>query len=123
MKTIMVVDDEADIVKIACTALNLQGYNTVQASSGKECLQLLETGVKPDLIVLDIMMPEMDGYTVCKKIKSDERLKKIIVVMLSAKTQNRNVVDGYKSGADGYITKPFEPNKLVSEIKIYLGMV
>src|SRR5271157_4241568 len=98
MKTIMVVDDEADIIKLACTTLNLQGYNTVQATSGKECMRLLETGVKPDLVLLDIMMPEMDGYAVCKKIKSDEKLKNIVVVMLSAKTQNRNVVDGYKSG-------------------------
>jgi CheY-like chemotaxis protein len=120
---IMVVDDEPDIVKVACATLDMNGFDTIKAMSGAECMKLLESGVRPDLILLDIMMPEMDGYAVCQKIKMDERFKKILVVMLSAKTQNRDVVDAYHTGADGYITKPFDPYKMITEIKVYLGLI
>jgi CheY-like chemotaxis protein len=118
---IMVVDDEADVLKVVITTLAIHGFETVPAVSGQECLGLLENGIKPALILLDIMMPGMDGFEVCRKIREDEKYRDMKIVMLSAKNQNRDAVDAYKYGADGFITKPFNPDKLVSDVKIFIG--
>jgi CheY-like chemotaxis protein len=117
----MVVDDEADVLKVVITTLAIHGFETVPAVSGQECLGLLENGIKPALILLDIMMPGMDGFEVCRKIREDEKYRDMKIVMLSAKNQNRDAVDAYKYGADGFITKPFNPDKLVSDVKIFIG--
>jgi|ERR1035437_542902 CheY-like chemotaxis protein len=117
----MAVDDEPDILKVVSITLVMNGFETVTAASGQECLAMLEKGVRPALILLDLMMPGMDGFEVCRKIRAVEKYRDIKIVMLTAKAQNRDAVDSYKFGADGFITKPFEPDKLISDMKLFLG--
>jgi len=117
---ILVVDDEIYIVHILDFSLGMEGYEVVTALDGEEALRKA-TESKPDLIVLDIMMPKMDGYETCKALKSDERTKDIPVILLSAKGRNVDMQTGYDVGADEYITKPFSPRKLVDRINTMLG--
>lgn len=119
---VMVVDDEPDIVTLVCKTLEINGMEAIRASSGAECLELLKKGESPDVIILDIMMPEKDGYAVCREIKTNAAYKDIVIIVLTAKTQNRDQVDSYKCGADGYLTKPFDPKDLISEIKTFTDM-
>ena len=117
---ILVVDDEIYIVHILDFSLGMEGYEVVTALDGEEGLQKA-IEFKPDLIVLDIMMPKMDGYETCKALKADERTKSIPVILLSAKGRNVDMQTGYDVGADEYITKPFSPRKLVDRINAMLG--
>jgi len=117
---ILVVDDEIYIVHILDFSLGMEGYEVVTALDGEEALRKA-TESKPDLIVLDIMMPKMDGYETCKALKADERTKDIPVILLSAKGRNVDMQTGYDVGADEYITKPFSPRKLVDRINTMLG--
>ena len=117
---ILVVDDEIYIVHILDFSLGMEGYEVVTALDGEEGLQKA-IEFKPDLIVLDIMMPKMDGYETCKALKADERTKHIPVILLSAKGRNVDMQTGYDVGADEYITKPFSPRKLVDRINAMLG--
>jgi CheY-like chemotaxis protein len=119
-KTIMVVDDNPDIITIVRTILEGKGFNVVSASSGAECLQALKSQ-KPDLIVLDIMMPEMDGLEVLTRLKSMSEFTNVPVVLLTAKVQYEDVLGGYKLGADYYITKPFTSTQLINGINLLLG--
>jgi len=115
---VMIVDDEENIVKVVQIALELANYEVIEAFSGEECLDKLQkNGIKPDLILLDIMMPGISGYEACKKIKMDEKLKNIKVVMLTAKGQKGDAEEGLKSGADDYIIKPFDPYELIEQVK------
>ena len=104
---ILVVDDEIYIVHILDFSLGMEGYEVITALDGEEALEKLKE-VKPDLIVLDIMMPKMDGYETCKVLKSNEETKV-------------DMQTGYDVGADDYITKPFSPRKLVDRINTMLG--
>ena len=117
---ILVVDDEIYIVHILDFSLGMEGYEVVTALDGEEGLQKA-IEFKPDLVVLDIMMPKMDGYETCKALKADERTKNIPVILLSAKGRNVDMQTGYDVGADEYITKPFSPRKLVDRINAMLG--
>jgi two-component system, OmpR family, alkaline phosphatase synthesis response regulator PhoP len=117
---ILVVDDEIYIVHILDFSLGMEGYEVVTALDGEEGLQKA-IEFKPDLIVLDIMMPKMDGYETCKALKADEQTKHIPVILLSAKGRNVDMQTGYDVGADEYITKPFSPRKLVDRINAMLG--
>ena len=117
---ILVVDDEIYIVHILDFSLGMEGYEVVTALDGEEGLQKA-IEFKPDLIVLDIMMPKMDGYETCKALKADERTKNVPVILLSAKGRNVDMQTGYDVGADEYITKPFSPRKLVDRINTMLG--
>ena len=119
-KTIMVVDDNPDIITIVRTILEGKGFNVLSASSGAECLEALKSH-KPDLIVLDIMMPEMDGLEVLTRLKSMSEFTNIPVVLLTAKVQYEDVLGGYKLGADYYITKPFTSTQLINGINLLLG--
>ena len=119
-KTIMVVDDNPDIITIIKTILEGKGYNVVSASSGQELLNLLKNQ-KPDLIILDIMMPEMDGLEVLTKLKGVTDTTSIPVILLTAKVQYEDVLGGYKLGADYYITKPFTSTQLINGINLLLG--
>ncbi len=119
-KTIMVVDDNPDIITIVKTILEGKGYNVASAYSGKELLAHLENQ-KPDLIVLDIMMPEMDGLEVLTKLKETSETASIPVILLTAKVQYEDVLGGYKLGADYYITKPFTSTQLINGINLLLG--
>ncbi len=119
-KTIMVVDDNPDIITIVRTILEGKGYSVMSAYSGPELLTLLE-GQKPDLIVLDIMMPQMDGLEVLTRLKGAADTASIPVILLTAKVQYEDVLGGYKLGADYYITKPFTSTQLLNGINLLLG--
>ena len=117
---ILVVDDEVYIVHILDFSLGMEGYEVVTALDGEEALAKVKSE-KPDLIVLDIMMPKLDGYETCRILKSDPEVKHIPVILLSAKGRNVDQQMGFQVGADDYITKPFSPRKLVERIKLILG--
>jgi two-component system alkaline phosphatase synthesis response regulator PhoP len=117
---ILVVDDEIYIVHILDFSLGMEGYDVVTALDGEQALEKIKSE-KPDLIVLDIMMPKLDGYEVCKTIKSDPATKHVPVILLSAKGRNVDQKMGFDVGADDYITKPFSPRKLVERINQLLG--
>ena len=119
-KTIMVVDDNPDIITIVKTILEGKGFSVFSASSGAELLNMLK-GQKPDLIILDIMMPEMDGLEVLSRLKAASETATIPVILLTAKVQYEDVLGGYKLGADYYITKPFTSTQLVNGINLLLG--
>jgi len=119
-KTIMVVDDNPDISTIVKTILEGRGFTVFSASSGPELLSLLPTQ-KCDLIILDIMMPEMDGLEVLTRLKGKVETSTIPVILLTAKVQYEDVLGGYKLGADYYITKPFTSTQLVNGINLLLG--
>jgi two-component system, OmpR family, alkaline phosphatase synthesis response regulator PhoP len=119
-KTIMVVDDNPDIITIVKTILEGRGFTVFSASSGPELLNLLPTQ-RADLIILDIMMPEMDGLEVLTRLKGKTETSTIPVILLTAKVQYEDVLGGYKLGADYYITKPFTSTQLVNGINLLLG--
>ncbi len=119
-KTVMVVDDNPDIVTIVKTILEGKGYGVQSAYSGQEVFNLLEEQ-KPDLIVLDIMMPQMDGLEVLTRLKGEPSTAAIPVILLTAKVQYEDVLGGYKMGADYYITKPFTSTQLLNGINLLLG--
>ena len=119
-KTIMVVDDNPDIITIVKTILEGRGYTVFSASSGPELLSMLPNH-KPDLIILDIMMPEMDGLEVLTRLKGKSETATTPVILLTAKVQYEDVLGGYKLGADYYITKPFTSTQLVNGINLLLG--
>jgi DNA-binding response OmpR family regulator len=112
---IMVVDDEPDIVKLVKISLEMANYDVIEAFSGIEALEKTKEGL-PDLFLLDIMMPDMNGYEVCEKLKADDSTKNIPVVMLTAKGQKGDAEQGLKVGAEDYIIKPFDPYELGEQI-------
>lgn len=116
---ILIVDDEKDIVKMLDYNLKKEGYRTVIASDGEEAMDRA-TREHPDLIVLDLMLPEVDGLEVCKTLKSEPRTASIPIIMLTAKTREADKVVGLELGADDYVTKPFSPRELVARIKAIL---
>ena len=117
---ILVVDDEIYIVHILDFSLGMEGYEVLTALDGEQALERLKAD-KPDLIVLDIMMPTLDGYEVCRTIKTNPETQHIPVILLSAKGRNVDQKMGFDVGADDYITKPFSPRKLVERINALLG--
>ena len=117
---ILVVDDEIYIVHILDFSLGMEGYEVVTALDGEQALEKARSE-KPDLIVLDIMMPKLDGYETCKRLKADPATKDVPVILLSAKGRNVDQKVGFEVGADDYITKPFSPRKLVERINAILG--
>ncbi len=119
-KNIMVVDDNSDIVTIVKTLLEGKGYRVQSASSGQEVFILLAKQ-KPDLIILDIMMPRMDGLEVLTRLKSDSNTRPIPVVLLTAKQPDEAIYGGYDIWADSYITKPFTNPQLLNVINRLIG--
>jgi two-component system alkaline phosphatase synthesis response regulator PhoP len=117
---ILVVDDEIYIVHILDFSLGMEGYEVITALDGEQALEKARAE-KPDLIVLDIMMPKLDGYETCKILKAEADTKDIPVILLSAKGRNVDQKIGFEVGADDYITKPFSPRKLVERINAILG--
>ena len=115
-KRILIVDDEEGIVKLVKMYLEHHCYEVITANDGHEGLSKAKTE-KPDLIVLDLMLPKMDGYKVCGLLKRDARYAKTPVILFTAKAQEKDVKLGQEVGADAYITKPFEPEVLLSKIE------
>lgn len=112
---IMVIDDEPDIVKLVKISLEMANFEVIEATSGKQALEKVRE-VVPDLFLLDIMMPEMNGYEVCEKLKQDPTTKNVPIVMLTAKGQKGDAEQGLRVGADDYIIKPFDPYELGEQI-------
>lgn len=120
-KTILIVDDEPDIVNLTEKFLNLGEYNTITCSNGKEAMKIIEEKHEEiALMLLDIMMPGKSGYSVLEEIKSDDRYKDIIVILFTVKSFNEDIQKGKKLGADGYITKPFSGKQLLKLIQAQL---
>jgi len=116
---ILIVDDEEDILELIRYNLTKEGYKVVCAPSGEVAIQMARTE-SPDLIVLDLMLPGIDGLDVCRVLKNDPKTKQITVIMLSAKGEEADVVTGLELGADDYITKPFSPRVLLARVKTAL---
>src|SRR3954452_16445741 len=119
MSKILIVDDEPTIVELLEEHLRSEGYDTSHAYSGEEALQMLERDV-PDLVLLDLMLPGMDGYEVCRLMQKDSRLNHIPVIMLTARSAVQNKVLGYQRGADDYVVKPFDPDELSVRVRAQL---
>ena len=115
-KRILVVDDTEDVVKVVKMYLEHHDYEVITTNDGQEGLEKAKTE-KPDLIVLDLMLPRMNGYKVCGLLKRDTRYAKIPIILFTAKTQEKDIKLGEEVGADAYITKPFEPEVLLSKIE------
>jgi len=115
-KRILIVDDEDGIVKLVKMYLEHHRYEVITADDGQEGLEKAKTD-KPDLIVLDLMLPKINGYKVCGLLKKDTRYVKIPVILFTAKTQEKDAKLGEEVGADAYLTKPFEPEVLLAKIK------
>ena len=115
-KRILIVDDEEGIVKVVKMYLEHHRYEVITADDGQEGLEKTRTE-KPDLIVLDLMLPKINGYKVCGLLKKDTRYAKTPVIMFTAKSQEKDIKLGEEVGADAYITKPFEPEILLAKIK------
>ena len=117
---ILVVDDDLDTLKLVGMMLQRQGYNIVAAINGAQALSKVPTE-KPDLILLDVMMPDIDGFEVCKRIRSDPAFASVPILMFTAKTQVDDKVQGFESGADDYLPKPTHPAELLAHVKALLG--
>lgn len=114
-KLVFIVDDEKDIRELISVNLKLYGFKTKEFSNGNSMLEYIKN-TKPDLILLDVMMPGIDGINVCKILKSNEETLKIPVMLLTVKGQISDIENGFKAGADFYVTKPFSPSKLIEKI-------
>ncbi len=119
-KKILVVDDEVDLVKTIQFSLELEGYKVLVSYNGEDALNQARKE-NPDLILLDIMLPKLDGYKVCRLLKFDEQYKHIPILMMTAKTQEKDKLMGKETGANEYITKPFDMEELMEKIKAYLN--
>ena len=115
-KKILVVDDELHLIEMVQMRLEANGYEVITANDGEEGLEKAKSE-KPDLILLDVMMPKMDGYEACSLLKNDEQLRKIPVVLFTGKAQEDFEDVGKKAGADAFITKPFDPPELLAKIE------
>jgi DNA-binding response OmpR family regulator len=119
-KKILVVDDEPDLVETIRFPLEMEGFNVLVSYNGEDALNQARKE-NPDLILLDLMLPKLDGYKVCRLLKFDERYKHIPILMLTAKTQEKDKLLGKETGADEYITKPFDIDELMKKVKTYLN--
>ncbi|MCK5708410.1 MAG: response regulator [Candidatus Aureabacteria bacterium] len=118
-KKILVVDDEPDIVTGISDRLAFEGYEVITANDGQTALSIAREK-NPDLIVLDIMLPKIDGFKVCRLLKFDKKKKHIPIIMLTAKTQETDIKTGKDMKADEYICKPFDQDELIKSIKKHL---
>jgi two-component system alkaline phosphatase synthesis response regulator PhoP/two-component system response regulator VicR len=115
-KKILAVDDERHIVRLVQVNLERQGYLVVTAFDGKEALEKIDSE-NPDLVVLDVMMPYMDGFEVLQTIRKNPNTRDLPVIMLTAKAQDADVFRGWQQGVDCYLTKPFNPMELITFVK------
>ncbi|MFS8774795.1 response regulator transcription factor [Synechococcus sp. W65.1] len=118
-KRLLVVDDDPNLVLLVKDYLEFRGYEVVAASNGLEALEVMRRLI-PDLIICDVMMPEMDGYTFVQTLRSDRATDWIPVIFLSARGQTADRVRGLNTGADAYLVKPFEPEELVAQVEATL---
>ena len=113
---ILCVDDEPDILEILKYNLSNEGYNVSTAADGKSAIEMAYN-ISPSLIIMDVMMPNMDGIEACEKLRSDEKFNDTIIMFLTARGEDYSHVAAYDAGADDYVTKPVKPKVLVSKVK------
>jgi DNA-binding response OmpR family regulator len=111
-KTILVVDDEPFILKSLTFILKKGDFEVIEARDGEEAVAMIEQH-KPSLVFLDVMMPKMNGYDVIRKVRSDQNLEEVFIVLLTAKGQETDRVQGMNAGANDYLTKPFSPSRIL----------
>ena len=119
---ILAVDDSPTIVEMIKAILFAAGYEVVTAADGKEALELARTS-DAQLIILDVMLPKLDGYRVCRLLKFDQKYKHIPIIMLTAKAEEASMQVGMRTGADLYLTKPIEPDQLLAAVESQLAKV
>ena len=119
-KKILVVDDEKELTSLVSMHMKMAGYEVLIASTGEKALDISREE-KPDLIILDLMLPKIDGWEVCKQLRQDVATQDIPVIMLTARTQTEDKLKGFEAGADDYVTKPFSPRELVARVKRVLA--
>ena len=117
---ILFVEDEPSILKLESILLASKGYEVKGVGDGQAALDAVAT-MKPDLLLLDIMLPKIDGLEVCRQIKANEATRHISVIMLTAKKSNEDLIKGEQAGADGYITKPFKSAMVIETIQRFLS--
>ena len=115
-KKILLVDDEPHIIMMLENRMKHVGYEVITACDGQEALTKAKKE-KPDLIILDLMLPKLDGYKVCRMLKFDEKYRNIPIIIFTARAQEADVKLGQEVGADAYLTKPFEPNILLAKVE------
>ncbi|WP_025872200.1 response regulator transcription factor [Methylobacillus glycogenes] len=121
MYTILIIEDHEDVRKLIRISLEFNNYNIQEASNGDMGLERAME-LKPDLILLDIMMPgTLDGYQICSILKSQPSYKDTLIIFLTARGQEQDILEGYKAGCDGYLTKPFSPIKLADTVEAFLS--
>ncbi len=118
-ETILVVDDEQDILELLRYNLEREGYRVITVETGEAAVEKSLSG-EPDLIVLDLMLPGIDGVEVCRRLRAKEELSDVPVIMLTAKSEDSDVISGLEVGADDYVTKPFSPKVLIARIRALL---
>lgn len=116
---ILIVDDELDALTALKRALESENYNVVEAADGLSAIQKVKDE-KPDIVLLDLMLPEIDGFEVCKQLKSDPLYRHVPIIMLTAKGEINDKIEGIEIGADDYVTKPFNLNEIKARIKMVL---
>lgn len=118
-KKILLVDDEIDILEFVSYNLEKEGYKVFTAQNGRDAIKIAEKKV-PDLIILDVMMPEMDGIVTCEELRKLPKLKSTVIAFLTARGEDYSQIAGFEAGADDYITKPIRPKVLISRVKALL---
>ena len=120
-QSVLVVEDEEDIMEVIRFNLEKEGYEVNQALSGEKALQMIENNL-PSLVLLDLMLPGINGLDLCRIFKQNDRTKAIPVIMLTAKSEDADIVAGLEMGAEDYITKPFSPRVLVARVRTILRL-
>lgn len=119
-KKILLVDDEPDIVRTMSLLLRMQGYDVVTAESGNECIQKAYRN-PPDLVILDVVLPDRDGFEIAEMLKKDSLCKKLPIILITAQTQKNDLEALKKSAADSYLIKPFDLGELKQKIERLIG--
>ncbi|MFC2150118.1 response regulator [Calditrichota bacterium] len=117
--SIVVVDDDPDILELVRYNLEKEGFRAITCSNGEDALMVIKEEF-PELIILDLMMPDIGGTELCRIVRNNKQLAGIKIIMLTARTEERDVIDGLETGADDYITKPFSPRVLMARVKALL---
>ena len=117
---VLAADDDEDILELIVFRLERSGYTVLQARDGAEALELARRS-RPDLAVLDVMMPKLDGFELTRRLREDESTSKMPIILLTARTQEADVERGFDAGADDYLRKPFSPQELRSRVQAILG--
>lgn len=119
-KTVLIADDEPHLIRSLSYVLKREGYQVESAADGQEALAKIET-LKPDLVFLDLLLPRLDGFEVCRQIKNRSDLRSIYIIILTARGQKEDRQKGLQAGADAFMTKPFSPKEIIDKLRQVFG--